>query len=57
LSKQWPEPGGEGLGFCKKLQIAMEVELAILKSLFEGVDELAAKDFAQHFLGKKVVVP
>ena len=31
----------------------MEVELTILKSLFEGIDELAAKDFAQHLLGKK----
>jgi hypothetical protein len=34
----------------------MEVELTILKSLFERIDELAAKDFAQHLLGKKVVV-
>jgi hypothetical protein len=34
----------------------VEVQLAILKSLFESVDELAAKNFLQHFLGKKVVV-
>jgi hypothetical protein len=34
----------------------MEVQLAILKSLFESVDELAAKEFTQHLLGKKVVV-
>ena len=34
----------------------MEVELAIVKSLFERVDELAAKDLAQHFLGKEVVL-
>src|SRR6516162_8783518 len=33
----------------------MEVELTILKSLFECVDELAAKDFAQDFLGQEVV--
>ena len=33
----------------------MEVELTILKRLFERVDELAAKDFAQDFLGKEVV--
>ena len=41
---------------CQQLQIGLEVELTILKSLFESVDELAAKDFAQHFLGKEVVV-
>jgi hypothetical protein len=34
----------------------MEVELTIVKSLFERVDELAAKDLAQHFLGKEVVL-
>ena len=34
----------------------MEVQSAILKSLFECVDELAAKDFRQHLLGKEVVV-
>ena len=33
----------------------MEVELSILKSLLESADELAAKDFAQDFLGKEVV--
>jgi hypothetical protein len=35
----------------------MEIELAILKSLLERVDELAAKNRTQHFLGKKVVIP
>jgi len=34
----------------------VEVQSAILKSLFECVDELAAKDFRQHLLGKEVVV-
>src|SRR5215469_8788404 len=33
----------------------MEVELTIVKSVLESADELAAKDFAQHFLGKEVV--
>ena len=33
----------------------MEVELTILKSPLESADELAAKDFAQDFLGKEVV--
>jgi hypothetical protein len=30
--------------------------LAILKSLLKRIDELAAKDFPQHFLGQEVVV-
>src|SRR5690348_8460481 len=29
----------------------------MLKSLLESTDELAAKDFAQHFLGQEVVFP
>ena len=32
-------------GLRQKLQVSVEVELAILKSLFERVDELAAKEF------------
>ena len=56
LSIEWPQPGGKDLGLRKKLQVSLEVELAILESLLESVDELAAKDFTQHFLGKKVVV-
>src|SRR6516162_7170161 len=56
LSIEWSQPGGEGFGFYKKLQVSEEAELAILKSLLESVDELAAKNCLQHFLGKKVVV-
>ena len=56
LSIEWSQLGGEGLGLSKKFQVSMEAELAILKSLLESVDELAAKNFLQHFLGKKVVV-
>ena len=56
LSIEWPQPGGEDLGLRKKLQVSLEVELAILESLLESVDELAAKNFPQHFLGKKVVI-
>ncbi len=56
LSIERPQPGGEDLGLRKKLQVSLEVELAILEGLFERVDELAAKDFPQYFLGKKVVV-
>ena len=57
LSIEWPQPSGEGLGLRQKLQVSVEVELAILKGLLESVDELAAKNFLQHFLGKEVVVP
>ena len=53
---QRPQPGSKDFGLRKKLQISLEAELAILESLFESVDELAAKNFLQHFLGKKVVV-
>jgi len=55
FSKQCSSPSGEGLGICQQLQIGMEVELTILKSLFESVDEFAAEDFAQNFFRKKVV--
>src|SRR6516164_11441664 len=54
FSKQCSPPSGEGLGICQQLQIGMEVELTILKSLFESVDEFSAEDFAQHFFGKEV---
>src|ERR1700746_1734197 len=56
LSVQWPQPGSEDLGLRQKLQLSLEVELAILESLLKSVDELAAKDFTQHPFGKKVVV-
>jgi len=56
LSKQRPQPGGKDLGLRKKLQVSLELKLALLEGLLESVDELAAKNFTQHFLGKKVVV-
>jgi hypothetical protein len=56
LPVQWSQPGGEDFGLRKQLQISLEAELAILESLLESVDELSAKNFLQHFLGKKVVV-
>jgi hypothetical protein len=51
LSVEWPEPGGERFGLSEKLQVSVEVELALLKGLLESVDELAAKEFTEHFLG------
>ena len=56
LPVEWPQPGGKDLGLSEEFQISLEAELAILKSLLERIDKLAAKDFPQHFLGKKVVV-
>src|SRR6202166_3711724 len=53
---QWPQPGGKDLGLSEEFQISLEAKLAILKSLLESVDKLAAKDFTQHPFGKKVVV-
>ena len=56
LSKQRPQPGGKDLGLSEKFQISLEAKLAILKSLLERIDKLAAKDFPQHFFGQEVVV-
>ena len=46
----------EDLGLREKLQVLGEAKLALLEGLFKSVDELAAKDFPQDFLGKEVVV-
>jgi hypothetical protein len=46
LSMEWPQPSGEDLGLRQKLQVSMEVQLAILKSLFERVVQ---RDFKQEF--------
>jgi hypothetical protein len=56
LSIEGPQPGGEDLGLGEKPQVFGEAKLAIVESLLESVDELAAKDFLQDFLGKEVVV-
>ena len=56
LSKQRSQPGGKDLGLSEEFQISLEAKLTVLKSPFERIDELAAKDFPQHLLGKKVVV-
>jgi hypothetical protein len=56
VSIEGPEPSGEGLRLRQKLQVSVEVELAILERLFECADELAAKTFLQHVLGQEVIV-
>src|SRR5215467_11418864 len=45
LSIEGPQPSGEDLGLRQQLQVSVEVQLAILKSLLERIDELAAKEF------------
>src|SRR6266852_3084292 len=56
LSKQWPEPSGEDLGFGEELQVFGEAELPILEGLPEGRDELATKNLTQYRFGQEVVV-
>ena len=56
LSKQWPEPSSEDLGFGEELQVFGEAELPILEGLPEGRDELATKDLTQYRFGQEVVV-
>ena len=56
LAEQRAQPGSKNLGQSEEFQISLEVELASLEGLLESVDELAAKNFTQHFFGKKVVV-
>src|SRR6266403_951305 len=56
LSKQWPEPSSEDLGFGEELQVFGEAELPILEGLPEGRDELATEDLTQYRFGQEVVV-
>src|SRR5258706_6178445 len=56
LSKQWPEPSSEDLGFAEELQVFGEAELPILEGLPEGRDELATKNLTQYRFGQEVVV-
>ena len=44
FSEQGSQPGGKGFRLSEEFQVSMEAELAVLKGLLEGVDELAAKD-------------
>jgi hypothetical protein len=54
FSERRPQPGGEGLWLSKELEISLETELTVMKSLLESVGELVAKDFPEHGFGKKV---
>ena len=53
LSKQWPEPSSEDLGFAEELQLFGEAELTILEGLPEGGHELATEDLTQYRFGRK----
>src|SRR5208283_1294808 len=46
LPVQRPQPGSEDLGLRKKLQVSLEVELAILESLLKSGDEQAGRSAA-----------
>src|SRR5260221_8404486 len=53
LSKQWPEPSSEDLGFGEELQVFGEADLPILKGLPEGRDALATKNLTQNRYGQE----
>ena len=53
FSKQWPEPRGEDLRLSEWRQIAGKVQLPLLKSRLELVDELSAKYTPEHVDGEK----
>jgi hypothetical protein len=53
FSKQWPAPRGKDLRFSKWRQIAGKVQLALLESRLERVDQLSAKNAPEHVDGKK----
>jgi len=53
MAKQLPEPGGEDLGLCEELEVAMEAELALGEGASQSGHELAAKHPTQHLVGKK----
>jgi len=53
LAEEQSPPRSESFRLGEWSEVSMEVQLAILKSLFEAVGELAAKDSRQHLEGKK----
>jgi len=57
VTKQYPQPGGEGAWLRKVRQVAVELKLASMEGVAESSDELAAKDTAQYADGKKEGTP
>jgi len=56
LSVQGSQPGGKDFPLSEEFEISLEAQLAVTESLLECSDELAAKDFPQHWFGKKVTL-
>ena len=53
FSKQWPEPRGECFRLSERREMVGKVQLPLLKSQLEPVDELAAKYAPEHVDGEK----
>src|SRR5882762_6790008 len=53
LSKWWSQPRSKDFRLSQGLQVSVKTEAAVLKSVPECRDELAAKDSAEHFDRKK----
>ncbi len=56
LPEQWAEECSECFGFCQKLEIPVEAQLALREGLPESGDKLATEDSPQHLDGKKEAV-
>ena len=53
VTKQYPQPGGEGAWLRKVRQVAVELKLAAMECVAKSSDELAAEDAAEHTDGQK----
>src|SRR5664280_877059 len=53
MAEKLAEPSGKDLGLSKLIQIAIEAELSFAAGALQRSHELAAKNPAQHFAGKK----
>src|SRR5258708_9083550 len=53
MPEQLAEPSGEHLGLSELIQIAIEAEFSFAAGALQRSHELAAKNPAQHFDGKK----
>src|SRR5271157_3792823 len=53
MPEQLTEPSGEHLGLSELIQIAIEAEFSFAAGALQGSHELAAKNPAPHFDGKK----
>ena len=56
LSKQWPQPSREDLGFGEQLEVFGKAELTILEGLAKCCNKLATENLAEYRFGQEVVV-